>query len=501
MIARKKPPRRTRWNHDKVVRAIHQRQKRGLPLNLDAVKRTESPLAYGAALCFDNWSDALRAAGFDPAEIRYNPKWSKRKVIRAILSRAAKGLSLRHAVVRQEDSSLMSAASAYFRNWGAALRAAGIDPDACRAFRTWTESEIVRAIRRDARAGLPINSFAVQHRETKLVSAAERHFGSWDAMLRAAGFDPRQHRLHRPPLAREDVIQLIRQRHADGESVNSSAMRSGCVVNTGIRLFGSWDNALRAAGLEPQAVRKANPYYKAEEIVEAIRARAAKGEPLNASATREAEPRLYRSARAVFGSWTEALDEAGLDGSRIGRKKTKWTRLTIVERLLWRREKELPINMATIIREISFPAIKREFGSYPDALRAAGIDPDTVYLAKRWSRQMILDGIQSRKKAGKPLNANALHEDDPRLLGAARRHFGKWDAALIEAGVDPTEYRGKRPRWTRKQVLSGLRSRMQDGQRLSAQRVRPYSLYKASVRLFGSWHAAVDEAIQGMQDK
>ena len=496
MISQRTPRPGTRWTCEAVVEGIRRRQAEGLALHLEAVKRTNGALAYGGKACFENWSDALRAAGLDPDEIRYGAKWSRRKVIRAILEWQAQGKSLCWSSVRRVCPSMTTAAVYHWGRWSSALKAAGIDPEQCRAFRTWSQADVVDSIRKDARAGLALNATAVLRRNRFLVSAARRDFGCWDDALRATGLDPTAHRRHRAPFTREDVIRIIHRRRDEGKPSNLNGIKPKSIPHAAIRIFGSWDDALRAAGLDPTDVRKANPYYTAEEIIGAIRERARAREPLDATATREAKPRLYRSARMIFGGWPEALNEAGVDASRIERKKTKWTRLTIMECLLWRSEKGLPLNTTRIIQEIPYPAIKREFGSYPNALRAAGIDPEKVYLAKRWTRQAILSGIRSRKGAGRLLNVQAVHQEEPRLLGAARRHFGKWAAALTEAGIDPAKHQIDQSYWTREKVIACLRGQVREGRRLSCGQVRPRSLYKVSVRLFGSWRAAVDESMK-----
>jgi len=272
------------------------------------------------------------------------------------------------------------------------------------------------------------------------------------------------------------------------------------MYRTAIGFFGSWDEALRAAAIDPKSVRRTRARYTEEKVLSAIRQRAEEGGLLHATAVRSTEPWLYRAGCARFGCWSRALTKAGLDAERINRKRIKWTCLKIVETLLWRRAEGLPLNMGKIIYVIPYSAIQREFGSYPDALRAAGIAPEGVYRVRQLTREDVLAGIESRYQAGGALNAASLHKEERRLLTAARSHFGSWDAALAEAGLDPAEHRIVRSYWTRDEVLSRLREQARDNPSVPSCQVRPKSLYNAAVRLFGSWQAALDEAMQETQD-
>ena len=79
---------------------------------------------------------------------------------------------------------------------GMRLRAAGIDPASVRRRRrAWTAQEVVKEIRRKSRAGEPLNAMDV--RPPGIRGAASRLFGSWNAALRAAGLDPARIRRNR----------------------------------------------------------------------------------------------------------------------------------------------------------------------------------------------------------------------------------------------------------------------------------------------------------------
>jgi len=85
-----------------------------------------------------------------------------------------------------------------------------------------------------------------------------------------------------------------------------------------------------------------------------------------------------------FGSWQAALREAGVGDPSSVRRITRWDTEAIVATIRRRRVESLPLNAKAVERELPalFAAARRRFGSWNEALRAAGIDPATVVLRK-----------------------------------------------------------------------------------------------------------------------
>lgn len=88
------------------------------------------------------------------------------------------------------------------------------------------------------------------------------HFGSWSAGLRAAGFEPRPVgvKLDGRYWPRERIIEAIRAwaaEHGSPPTVSlwRTAGETRPAVATVVYHFGSWNAAIRAAGLEPRSGR------------------------------------------------------------------------------------------------------------------------------------------------------------------------------------------------------------------------------------------------------
>ena len=75
------------------------------------------------------------------------------------------------------------------------------------------------------------------------------------------------------------------------------------------RVFGGWQDAVAAAGLDAE-LATAPPKWDKQRVLDAIRARAAQGLPL--TAVSKADPRLSAAAYRYYGRWAKAVAAAGL---------------------------------------------------------------------------------------------------------------------------------------------------------------------------------------------
>jgi hypothetical protein len=239
----------------------------------------------------------------------------KEHVLKAILTREAQGLPLNHAALLRQDRQLHGAMLRLYGSWEAAIQAAGIDPGEARIHRRWGREAIIQRIREKDALGQPLNALAVQREEATLAGAADRWFGSWYDALEAAGINPEQWRRRRPTWTRESAIEEIQRAHRAGRKLNHAAWKGHSLSRAVVDLFGGWDAALEAAGLDPGLVRVYRKPWTGEDLLAEIRRKHAAGEPLNA---KDVQPNhIRRPACRMFGSWDAALVAAGLEPSRI----------------------------------------------------------------------------------------------------------------------------------------------------------------------------------------
>lgn len=138
-------------------------------------------------------------------------------------------------------------------------------------------------------------------------------------------------------------------------------------------------------------------------------------------------------------------------------------------------------------------ASRRIFGSWRNAILAAGIPPERVLTWERWSPAKILAKIRLISRRRRPLTSDQIERRYHNLVSAARRHFGSWSKAVMAAGVDPTKLQRVVP-WSRERVIEAILTRTLRSEPLVARLIEPRSLVDAGYRFFGSWRAAVSAA-------
>lgn len=134
----------------------------------------------------------------DPIQLTLEPTrqvWTAQRVIEKIQERHQAGQPVNVQRVHCEDSPLLAAGRRYFGSWTAALRAAKVPIPPRRHHRRhprghWTRERLIQSIQHHAKAGDPLHAHAMQKRNNSLISAATYHFGSWREALRHAGLDP-----------------------------------------------------------------------------------------------------------------------------------------------------------------------------------------------------------------------------------------------------------------------------------------------------------------------
>jgi len=359
----------------------------------------------------------------------------------------------------------------------------------------WTREAVVEAV---ARLGGPVRASELRRLNAALYHAAYRHFGSWREALQAAGIQTPSWIRH-PDWTGERVIDTLRQRHARGEPLGYGAANRGAggLHAAARRLFGTWAAALQAAGVPSPSARTYRRWTR-EKILETIRERNARGQPIGYARVRIEAGGLFEAARRIFGSWRAAVEAVGLSYAQV--RPRRWTPEAILAAIRERRDSGLPVRAAETSRGRSgmLEAVRREFGSWRKALDAAGIPRPASPAPRRkvrWTPQAILAAIRERHAAVLSIRSARVKREAGGLSGAALREFGSWRAAVEAAGLSCPE---PRPRilWTRERVIDSVRERHQAGRPIAGRGVcrEAWGLVNAGRKFFGGWRAAVEAA-------
>lgn len=192
--------------------------------------------------------------------------------------------------------------------------------------RHWNPELIIKAIQARKIAGDPLNAQAVMTSDGGLWAAGRRYFGSWSRALDAAGWSVQQvktdtKRRPRGFWSPERIITSIHIYHQKESRLDAYAMQrqDNALVAAATYYFGSWANALAAAGLDPEVVRR-TIRRTPEQVLTAIQEVLTNGGDLGDRSMRSQNRALYGAAQSVFGSWRKAVTLA--QGNRLDQTRT-----------------------------------------------------------------------------------------------------------------------------------------------------------------------------------
>lgn len=271
-----------------------------------------------------------------------------------------------------------------------------------------------------------------------------------------------------PKWNRDSILRWILERDSQGAPVRAkdALAYNSYMYREAMRSFGSWAGALTAAGIS-LPVRQGARSWSPKKVIRGIQRASVKPESLCYKNMMIRRRKLLEAANKLFGSWRKALIAAGVDPESVRLTRT-WDRESVIEAILDRAVKDEPLAVTKVSPGSLAQWGIRIFGSWTDALRAAGLDPDKyVYVrgpmpatdngtptqtpppapAKQmWSKDRVASELRWRVREGKAINMARLKIENRPLHSAVRRHFGGWVMAVLHAGLDPDSHRGSHPR-------------------------------------------------------
>ena len=156
-------------------------------------------------------------------------------------------------------------------------------------------------------------------------------------------------------MSREDVIRQIVDRdiHKQGLSEDAVVREAPELYTAACGFYGTWETALHYAGVsELRAIngkrRRSDKFHRTvmnsdcgpEAVVRAIRKLCVTGYDLSAARNLRRDRRLYEAARRHFGTWRQALVAAGinLDRAKLRGKPRKLAKEKLISQLRQRHE-------------------------------------------------------------------------------------------------------------------------------------------------------------------
>ncbi len=246
------------WDKPTILATLKKLHKQGADLSYNALARQQQSLVSAAAYHFGAYRSAVERAGINYGEIVRRPRWTKAGIIKLLKDGRKAGHELHWSAVTKRRDELGKAAFAslqprLFGSWDRALHAAGLDADDVNRYRKWTREGVVSELKARSREAEPMNSGAVQRDDPGLHAAAVRHFAGYDQALRAAKLDPDKVR-RRKLWDRSEVIAGLKAARKAGKHLSDSALRreQPALYGAAVRLFGSFTAARDAAGVKLQ---------------------------------------------------------------------------------------------------------------------------------------------------------------------------------------------------------------------------------------------------------
>jgi len=252
-------------------------------------------------------------------------------------------------------------------------------------------------------------------------------FGSWNAALLEVGIEATTGRSHWADALRDDILAEIARRERAGEPLRTTKIlrekRGRALLDNATRLFGSWNRALRAAGVQP--FKENSPWGNASksDILAEIRRRAKAGETLQTTKVEREKfgNPLMNRCRTLFGSWSAKADKVQILAEVRRRQRARET-----------------LHYSDVVRQPWGSALLRRsellFGSWSVALITAGAElPAGTFSPWPTARKSdILSEIRRRRRAQESLRYAEIDNEQwgKPLLRRAKTLFGSWDSAL-----------------------------------------------------------------------
>jgi len=244
------------WDKPEILKALKKLHKQGEDLSYNALAEKQQSLVSASAYHFGSYRSAIEKAGIVYDSIARRPRWTKGAIISLIKAARREEQDLHWAAVTKRGDEVGKAAFAslqprLFGSWDRALTAAGLDADEVNRYRKWNRESIVFELRARARDHQQLNSGALQLEDPGLHAAAVRHFGSYDEALLAAKLDPQKLRQRRS-WSKQVVKDTLKSIQKDGQRLSDSAVRQDdpALYGAAVRLFGSFSAARNAAGIK-----------------------------------------------------------------------------------------------------------------------------------------------------------------------------------------------------------------------------------------------------------
>ncbi|KIU04516.1 homing endonuclease associated repeat-containing protein [Bacillus subtilis] len=355
---------------------------------------------------FGSFNKGLEAAGLTPGKRR---NYTKEGLIEILQQKAEElGRTPKRHEVKQTFTIIN-----VFGSFNKGLEAAGLALNTT----TYTEGDLIEILQQKAKE----LGRAPKLREVKQNATIKRHFGSFNAGLKAAGLTPNR------TYTESDLIKILQQKAKElGRPPKTREVKQAGSI---IKHFGSFSKGLEAAGLSSNR-KTPDKSYTEKELIAIIQQKTRElGRP-----PRSTELKQTSTIIRYFGSFNAGLKAAGSDLNKTKSRRKTYTEKKLIE-ILQQKAKEL--GRPPKQREVKQSgAIIKSFGSFNEGLKAAGLNP--AKKREYTSEDLIKILQQKAKELGRSPKRNEVKEG-----ATIKRHFGSFKKGLEAAELIPNK-RGRK---------------------------------------------------------
>jgi hypothetical protein len=432
---------------------------------------------------FDSWNDAKRAADL---EIEHRQNISQQKIIDSITELAKKlGRSPKRREMDKQGNISSGPCGDTFGSWNKALQAAGYEP----VYQTnISRQKLINELQRLAKnRGAPPKQMELMSSEAKFSFRPYiDEFGSWNEALQAAGLEVHS-RSDIPEQELIDKLQRFAEELGDTPSCTEMDRKGPFSANAYTNEFGSWNEALQAANLElngRQDIPQLELEHELQRLAEEL------GHPPERREMDEYGEFTSGPYKDTFGTWNDALRLIGLEPlneTDIPESELQAGLREFAEELgrtpsYTEMDRDGPYSGGTYVRM---------FGSWNAALLSVGIEINKQRNIPRAELKSKLK--QLSEKLGRPPTQAEMNNQGSCSTGPYIREFGSWNEALQAAGLDIYQYR-KIPRSKLQSAVQQLAKELgRAPTQIEMEKRGPYG-HVAYINEFGSWARALDDS-------
>ncbi|QLH81254.1 homing endonuclease associated repeat-containing protein [Halosimplex pelagicum] len=234
----------------------------------------------------------------------------------------------------------------------------------------YSDTDLLSEIERLAdELGHPPSLTEVREHGQYSVTTYYDRFGSWQDAVEAAGYDPQAPTTEIPES--ELLAELRELAEEFGEPPSAAQMDADGEywASTYRDRFGSWNEAIEAAGLEPTDEPSQIP--DSDLLAEINRLADDLGDPPTFQEMDEQGEYAARVYVSHFGSWNAAIEAAGFEPTQRGSSLSESELLFELQRLADELEKQPSAREMDADGKFGSATYQRQFGSWSAALEAA----------------------------------------------------------------------------------------------------------------------------------